>query len=647
MRNFYHVPYRPDIDGLRAVAVISVLIFHAFPSVLPGGFSGVDIFFVISGYLISSIVFSQLEGGSFSIFGFYVRRIRRIFPALIAVLSVCILVGWFFLFSDEFKQLGLHTAGGVAFIANFLLWHESGAYFSAAVDTKPLLHLWSLAIEEQFYLFWPLLLAFVWKRKWGFLRIIAVIALASFAVNLYLIGHDQTGAFYSPFARFWELMVGGVLGYINLHRADLNARHKDVQSWLGVMLLAAGLVLLNGSRSFPGWWALLPCIGAFLLLSAGPDAWFNRKILASKPMVWVGLISYPLYLWHWPLLAFGRLIYPSEVGLVPVGVRVILVVVSIALAFLTYRVIELPVRVAKSGMRIIYGLCAAMGVLAIAGILIYGSKGMQFRAVAMASKEIVEAKDDWRYNASRYENGHIVNLQVLEGRSADSALFIGDSVMGQNFPRAQRLYADQSTRPYLSAVFASRDHCLPLPYSQFTSTPEKVRCEDYYSAAMRMAKDPRYKKVVLGGYWAGSVPGYKTAESGEKLISDIRELIKDGKEVVIISTPPHSSLADPMTFASYYRFAGIGHPISHRPDVIIPREEMEKWDMPSLSFLQTISKMSGAKLVNPYNYFCTESVCPIFLNDQPLFIDGHHIRASVVQEKALFIDEILAISSTK
>jgi peptidoglycan/LPS O-acetylase OafA/YrhL len=222
-----HPKYRPDIDGLRAIAILPVVIFHAFPSIMPGGFIGVDIFFVISGFLISSIIFSSLERDRFSLVEFYTRRVRRIFPALILVLISCLAFGWFVLFADEYQQLGKHTAAGAGFIQNFILWRESG-YFDNSAETKPLLHLWSLAIEEQFYIFWPLLLAFVWKRHWSFLRITAVIAAFSFAANIYLIlrGHP-TAAFYLPFSRFWELMVGGVLAYVVLHRPQLIEKHKD------------------------------------------------------------------------------------------------------------------------------------------------------------------------------------------------------------------------------------------------------------------------------------------------------------------------------------------------------------------------------------------------------------------------------------
>jgi len=213
-----HPKYRPDIDGLRALAVLSVVLYHAhaFPKVLKGGFIGVDIFFVISGFLISTIIFSGLERGSFSFFDFFCRRIRRIFPALLLVLISCYAFGWFVLLADEYKQLGKHIAAGAGFVSNFVLWTESG-YFDAGAETKPLLHLWSLGIEEQFYIVWPLILWWAWKKKFNLFTITLVLAFFSFGLNLAKYRVNGVADFYSPQTRFWELLAGALLAYITSH----------------------------------------------------------------------------------------------------------------------------------------------------------------------------------------------------------------------------------------------------------------------------------------------------------------------------------------------------------------------------------------------------------------------------------------------
>src|SRR5258707_3234889 len=293
--------YRPDIDGLRAIAVLAVVGFHAFPYWVRGGFVGVDIFFVISGYLISANIFGALEASRFSFAEFYARRIKRIFPALLLLLVVVSVVAWFTLLPNEYKQIGKHTAAGASFVPNFVFWKEAG-YFDTASEIKPLLHLWSLGIEEQFYVFWPLLLWAGAKRRNGFLLITLMVALMSFAVNVVTVHTDTAAAFYSPLSRIWELMIGGLLCYFRPPRASLTRRSLNWPAICGILLIGISVTSMNREMPLPGWLALLPTTGACLAIAAGPDAWLNRNLLSNPPMTWVGLISYPLYLWHWPLL---------------------------------------------------------------------------------------------------------------------------------------------------------------------------------------------------------------------------------------------------------------------------------------------------------------------------------------------------------
>ncbi len=334
--------YRTDIDGIRAIAVLSVVGFHAFPYKLPGGFIGVDIFFVISGFLISSIIFSNLEHSRFNIIDFYSRRIRRIFPALLVIMLTCFIAGWFLLLADEYKQLGKHIAGGSGFISNFILWGESG-YFDNIAETKPMLHLWSLAIEEQFYILWPPLLAFFYRRHWGYFPII-ILAIISFATNIYLVNYNPLTAFYFPISRFWELMTGCLLAYVKLYDYSWAKKQKNTQATLGAILLICGFIFIDKNQKFPGWLALFPTFGTFFLISAGPQAFFNNKILSAKILTWIGLISYPLYLWHWPILTFLRI---SEGGSINRETAVGAILVSIILAWITYRFIETPIRFNK------------------------------------------------------------------------------------------------------------------------------------------------------------------------------------------------------------------------------------------------------------------------------------------------------------
>ena len=387
MKHESHPTYRPDIDGLRAVAVLSVVAFHAFPSGMPGGFIGVDVFFVISGFLISTILFESLERGTFDLAGFYFRRIRRIFPALLLILAVCFGLGWFILLQGEFKQLGTHVFGGATFMSNFVLWKESG-YFDSAAESKPLLHLWSLGVEEQFYIVFPLLLWLAWKARLNLLLVTALVTLVSFLLNVVTIRADPLSAFYLPHIRFWELMAGALLAYVTFREpaAMTDVRNKmtavlgrggqarpdetgvtllsDALSIAGAGLLAIGFLTITQAKWFPGWWALLPTLGAVLLIAAGPGAWINRIILSHPVFVWFGLISYPLYLWHWMLLAFARI----AAGEVPSWeVRLAVVAASVLLAWLTYRLIETPLRYGKWGTAKVAALVCAMIGVGLAG----------------------------------------------------------------------------------------------------------------------------------------------------------------------------------------------------------------------------------------------------------------------------------------
>jgi peptidoglycan/LPS O-acetylase OafA/YrhL len=367
-----HPKYRPDIDGLRAVAVLSVLVFHGFPNILKGGFIGVDIFFVISGFLISTIIINGLRQNVFSFVEFYARRVKRIFPALLVVLLSCLVAGWFTLYDGEYQQLGKHVLGGAGFVANLVLLAESN-YFDVMADSKPLLHLWSLGIEEQFYFFWPLALWVAARRRWNLpLVTLGVIAL-SFVWNLAWVHSDPTVTFYAPQTRFWELLVGSLLAYAMLGRQsyaavlypDTRSRaHRAVANacaLAGVVMLAAGLLLLNKYRAFPGWWAWLPVGGAAALIAAGPQALFNRWILGNPVLRWFGVISFPLYLWHWPLLAFARILEGQTPGRLT---RAGLLLLSVLLAWLTYKLIESPLRFGRERR---HKTAALLGGVALAG----------------------------------------------------------------------------------------------------------------------------------------------------------------------------------------------------------------------------------------------------------------------------------------
>jgi peptidoglycan/LPS O-acetylase OafA/YrhL len=371
-----HPSYRPDIDGLRAIAILSVLVHHMGASLLPGGFVGVDVFFVISGFLISSLIFKELENGGFRFEDFYIRRIRRIFPALILMMTASLVAGLLLLTSREFAQLSKHISGGAAFASNLVQWREAG-YFDTDARLKPLLHLWSLGIEEQFYIFWPIGVVLAWRR--GFYAGLLGLMALSFAFNIWRTPLHPIGAFYLPVGRAWELLAGSLLAY-HQHRGSTHyaARGrilhafagrslflKDAAAFLGAALLVSAFVVISPASQFPGWWALLPVVGAVLLIWAAETAWLNAKLLSHPAVVYIGLISYPLYLWHWPLLAFLRITSLTEPSLM---LRAGAAALSVLLAMFTYHFVEMPLRASRYPRRAIIAVLLAI-------MLVLGSVG--------------------------------------------------------------------------------------------------------------------------------------------------------------------------------------------------------------------------------------------------------------------------------
>lgn len=370
-----HPNYRPDIDGLRALAVLSVVAFHAYPHWFKGGFIGVDIFFVISGFLITAILLAGLEKHQFNLMDFYDRRIRRIFPVLLVVLACCHIAGWFLLLSNEYKQLGKHIVGGTLFLSNIMLWRESG-YFEEAAENKPLLHLWSLGIEEQFYIAWPIILYLGWRLRLNLLRLTLGLAVASFAFNLFISQYDLSMAFYTPLTRAWELLIGAILACLTQFKpqwlpSNRATAWQNLASIAGIILTGLGFLLINRQTSFPGPWPLLPTLGAALLIAAGSQSWFNRVVLSHRLMVWFGLISFPLYLWHWPILAFIHLLGEESSTLKTLQ----LMVLCVLLAWASVQLIEKPLRHGHDTYTKSWVLLGLMLLLGLAGYACYQQKG--------------------------------------------------------------------------------------------------------------------------------------------------------------------------------------------------------------------------------------------------------------------------------
>ncbi|OQS03775.1 acyltransferase 3 [Thraustotheca clavata] len=315
------ISYRPDIDGLRCLAVVPVVIYHAYPTSIPGGFTGVDIFFVISGYLISGILFKENKNQKFTYSNFYSRRIRRIFPGLILVLIFTIVAGCLWYITEPLQNMAATLWAGAVFGANIQVLTLKQTYFSASVKEDPLLHLWSLGVEEQFYIFWPLFVTLLSKLSFRKAFVAQVVFMvASFVLNILFLGYNGNNnwSFYFPFCRFWQMSIGGLLAFVNM--TDSTSIIATRPSWLissglamiGMAMVVVGFVCIDDKMPFPGYWSLLPTFGAALLIYSGPDTYLHRFLLALRPCVWIGQISYALYLWHWPLLVYAKARFPND-----------------------------------------------------------------------------------------------------------------------------------------------------------------------------------------------------------------------------------------------------------------------------------------------------------------------------------------------
>jgi peptidoglycan/LPS O-acetylase OafA/YrhL len=536
-----HPAYRPDIDGLRAIAVLLVVIHHAFPQSLKGGFIGVDLFFVISGFLISTIIFQNLQQSTFSFLDFYKRRVKRIFPALSLVLLASFVVGWFVLLPTDYKQLGKHIAAGAAFVSNFAFWSESG-YFDSGSKLKPLLHLWSLGIEEQYYIFWPLIVLFAWKRKLNLLKVCLILFAISFAINVFTAKGNAVAAFYSPLSRFWELLIGSVLAYTSLQASKApestnSANSNNLTAWIGVALLSIGVYFISPERRFPGFWALFPTVAAYLIIKAGPKAWFNQCVLSNKLLVWIGLISFPLYLWHWPLLVFAE-IRTGELG---IALKLCLIALSILLAWLTYRFVERPIRFGKlvvETKKIPLTLCALLLATAILGGYTYQRDGFSNRFpkfIQALLKNQPKLDEGWRSGTCILEQGHPSSefSPSCVDKDKRPMLFLwGDSHAAALYPGLKHL---QDTGAYSFGV-AQRNGAVCPPIIG----DARPWCNEINTDSFKLIKELKPEIVMMYAYWSHGLDG-KGGFAGlydlTKLDATVAELKKIGVKKIILMGP--------------------------------------------------------------------------------------------------------------
>jgi peptidoglycan/LPS O-acetylase OafA/YrhL len=645
--------YRPDIDGLRAFAVLSVVFYHAFPNVVRGGYVGVDIFFVISGFLISSILLKEMAGGFFSFTIFYGRRVRRIFPALIVCLALVLAYGFVSLLPSELMQLGKHVFFGATFLSNIAIWNETG-YFEIAATLKPLLHLWSLGIEEQFYIFWPALLWTAIRLRITVGRLVVVLFLASFSINVLLSTTSILEDFFLPVPRFWEFLAGTALA---ICRQNVLAPH--IRSWIasaGFAALLGSVALFKAELRFPGWWALLPVGGALALMSAGPEALVNRTVLSNRIVVFVGLISYPLYLWHWPLISYAYII---RLGKTPTPLMAIgLVIAAFLLAWATYRFIECPIRFGahrRSRTRI---TVACMIILGGCGLVVWTANGFPGRFPSLPSldmRKISEAKRDPAFEATKGMDVSSSDGTLVAhlGRGDRKVALSGDSLLFQYGPRVQQL-ADEGLLA-ANIYFVVGGSCAPVP--GMIQRDDFSHCGNMPGILLDLVRREHIQSVVLGASWAGYGGDAMMIErNGRRLslnesdgrdafyanLEDYVRLLRDaGAEVFLVrGVPVHHTRFDP---AMMVERSLMGFKIAADVDKDVPTAELRDVYRVIDDRLSTIAQHTRATLLDAFPDICgnTSGCSPFFAGVEPKYSDGVHLRPSFVRAHVHFLDFLL------
>lgn len=647
--------YRPDIDGLRAAAVIPVVLYHANLG-FPGGFTGVDVFFVISGFLITSLIREDIELGRFSLGRFYERRIRRIFPALFAVIAASFVAAYLLFLPPELTLFAKSGMAAALFSSNILFWLEAG-YFDSAALAKPLLHSWSLAVEEQYYILFPIVLLALRRLARGWLLVaIGALWLLSFASSCIATAAYPEAAFYLMPMRFWEIATGALLA---ISQFRLSERYSRLCAAAGLLMILTAVIAYGRTTSFPGAAALLPCGGALLVILAGatPNAVSNR--LSARPLVFVGLISYSLYLWHWPLLVFsqyrlGRLLRPEEAGAV--------VILSIILASLSWRWIELPFRRRGKvgGRRAIFaGAVAATAVTLASGQFVVSGKGLPWRLPDRVGSIYAYSERHARFHNSecfagrRGEGPSLADIRAGRtcmfgppGGRAPSFLLWGDSHASALSPMIEALSQRYRVRGY----FVGRSSCLPLIDYRISdpSRSKQNRCSKANLAVLDLIRSGGVKTVLLVGRWPREVLGaeygnegiffdphqpYQTTDRSalvaaglDRTLSEIRRL---GAQAVVVQDVPEIGYDVPHALA-LAALRGV------KADIAPMRSTVDARQGAARKIVRDAALHHGAKVVDPLPFFCNAERCRVEAGGVLLYADEDHVSEAGAMRLAPF-----------
>lgn len=637
--------YRGDIDGLRALAILSVVLYHAGVPLLSGGFAGVDVFFVISGYLIGAHVYADLQGGRFTIGEFYRKRAKRILPALLALLAVCYLAALLLLSPVEIVRFGSYTIATLLSGSNIYAFLKSN-YFAAAADQNPLLMTWSLGVEEQFYIFFPLLMLALAKvrRRTLFFAGFAITA-CSIIICLATTPRNPSAAFYLLPARAWELAVGVLLAIYenNRHPATLYGRQRyaNAASVAGLLLIALAVFGFNAHTAFPGYAALAPVAGAALLLIS-PTSWVNRSLLSAPPMRWIGLVSYSFYLWHWPLLSFAHIASDKPIS-AALGCE--LCTIALGAAWLSYKFVEQPFRHSRMASRPLLLRYALLSLIAaVPALAIRHFSGLPQRFPDLAR---IDAGPDSIQHTCAGETSPDLSagcVNVTDPRPA--VALIGDSHAGAIAPAIRQLAGKSGYKLYEFIKFS----CAPLVgvTRELDTRIQEQECVRYNEQVRRRIEtDPGIKVVVLSAYWAGPAidnvpylkadqfsaslsPSESDAHLAEGLDRALKELRASGKRVVVVDDVPVFRF-DPVSLmrsqaipARAFASRLLGSATTPGSRSASPDTQFESQRRIS-GVLAKVTQANAVDLFNPRPNLCAQTTCTFAQGKTPLYGDRQHV----------------------
>lgn len=650
------VKYRADIDGLRAVAVLPVVLYHAGVPGITGGFIGVDVFFVISGFLITSIIATEISENRFSLLSFYERRARRILPALTMVVLSTFVIGWFFLLPQEYKDLGHSALATALFLSNVYFMLEFN-YFAPAAEFAPLLHTWSLAVEEQFYLFFPPMLALLigWRGPRAALWVVFGLSGLSLMAAVVILPIKPDWVFYLIFFRAWELGVGALLA-LSIFPTPRRLLLREVIGTVGILAILVPVFLYDASTPFPGLAAVPPVLGAAAIIYVGANgsSCIINKILAHRFLVWIGLISYSLYLWHWPILAFLR-IGRAQVSL-PLTVGLIAVAVSVLIAWMSYAFIERPFRARPPYGFTGKAIFALSGTMLLAMVMIAGvlhvANGVPSRLTPLETEIAAVSQDR---NPDRGEcQGRLpekglcaVGGPTVDGESIDF-LFWGDS-HAEAMKSGLDLAAQAAGQ---SGLFVGIDACLPI--KQLRRQPEARWCTEMsHSVWAFLEERTDISLVILSARWVLSVEGSRyRQEAGSPvilewsghadarpdkidnaslveagLIATVLELVASGREVVILGQVPEVGWDVPNVLARGEMLGWLYGPPK------LTEADLEARAATTEEILARVAATNSAvRYLRLSDIFCADGTCSVVdEGGLPLYADDDHISRGTAE----------------